>query len=106
MGLILVLVNCHYKAWNEEFVLLVYIGKLTGGFLFKKQNKTYFSTVAIQCLETVFKINLEDSHLAVPIRLTEMFEDSCHKVRLYWSRYVYNLNNFNRAQFFCFFRRF
>ncbi|XP_054843477.1 small glutamine-rich tetratricopeptide repeat-containing protein beta isoform X2 [Eublepharis macularius] len=35
--------------------------------------------VAIQCLETVFKINLEDSHLTVPVRLTEMFADSCHK---------------------------
>ncbi|XP_042310025.1 small glutamine-rich tetratricopeptide repeat-containing protein beta [Sceloporus undulatus] len=35
--------------------------------------------VAIQCLETVFKINLEDSHLAVPKCLTEIFEDSCHK---------------------------
>uniref|UniRef100_A0ABM5FTS8 Small glutamine-rich tetratricopeptide repeat-containing protein beta isoform X2 n=1 Tax=Pogona vitticeps TaxID=103695 RepID=A0ABM5FTS8_9SAUR len=35
--------------------------------------------VAIQCLETVFKITLEDSHLAVPVCLREMFENSCHK---------------------------
>ncbi|XP_061475335.1 small glutamine-rich tetratricopeptide repeat-containing protein beta isoform X3 [Rhineura floridana] len=42
--------------------------------------RAFFSShVAIQCLETVFKINLEDSHLAVPVRLTEMFADSCHK---------------------------
>ncbi|XP_039220983.1 small glutamine-rich tetratricopeptide repeat-containing protein beta [Crotalus tigris] len=35
--------------------------------------------VAIQCLETVFKINLEDTRLAVPSRLIEIFADSCHK---------------------------
>ncbi|NXQ81044.1 SGTB protein, partial [Nyctibius grandis] len=35
--------------------------------------------VAIQCLETVFKINLEDTHLAPPQHLTEMFTNSFHK---------------------------
>ncbi|EMP36522.1 Small glutamine-rich tetratricopeptide repeat-containing protein beta [Chelonia mydas] len=35
--------------------------------------------VAIQCLETVFKISLEDTHLAVPQHLTEMFSNSFHK---------------------------
>ncbi|NXF73107.1 SGTB protein, partial [Sclerurus mexicanus] len=35
--------------------------------------------VAIQCLETVFKINLEDTHLAPPQHLIEMFTDSLHK---------------------------
>ncbi|XP_039400852.1 small glutamine-rich tetratricopeptide repeat-containing protein beta isoform X4 [Mauremys reevesii] len=35
--------------------------------------------VAIQCLETVFKISLEDTHLAVPQQLTEMFSNSFHK---------------------------
>lgn len=50
-------------------------------FLLKITIYFTFSTVAIQCLETVYKINVEDSHLAVPVRLTEMFADSCHKVR-------------------------
>ncbi|XP_032629541.1 small glutamine-rich tetratricopeptide repeat-containing protein beta [Chelonoidis abingdonii] len=35
--------------------------------------------VAIQCLETVFKISLEDTHLAVPQQLTEVFSNSFHK---------------------------
>ncbi|XP_030322667.1 small glutamine-rich tetratricopeptide repeat-containing protein beta isoform X2 [Calypte anna] len=35
--------------------------------------------VAIQCLETVFKINLEDTHLAPPQHLIEMFTNSFHK---------------------------
>nr|XP_014425910.1 small glutamine-rich tetratricopeptide repeat-containing protein beta isoform X6 [Pelodiscus sinensis] len=35
--------------------------------------------VAIQCLETVFKISLEDTHLAVPQHLTELFSNSFHK---------------------------
>ncbi|KFQ93157.1 Small glutamine-rich tetratricopeptide repeat-containing protein beta, partial [Nipponia nippon] len=35
--------------------------------------------VAIQCLETVFKINLEDTHLAPSEHLIEMFTNSFHK---------------------------
>ncbi|NXV76603.1 SGTB protein, partial [Atlantisia rogersi] len=35
--------------------------------------------VAIQCLETVFKVNLEDTHLAPPQHLIEMFTNSFHK---------------------------
>nr|XP_021147845.1 small glutamine-rich tetratricopeptide repeat-containing protein beta isoform X1 [Columba livia] len=35
--------------------------------------------VAIQCLETVFKINLEDTHLAPPQHLIEMFTNSFQK---------------------------
>ncbi|XP_054040007.1 LOW QUALITY PROTEIN: small glutamine-rich tetratricopeptide repeat-containing protein beta-like [Rissa tridactyla] len=35
--------------------------------------------VAIQCLETVFKINLEDTHLARPQHLIEMFTNYFHK---------------------------
>ncbi|XP_068278042.1 small glutamine-rich tetratricopeptide repeat-containing protein beta-like [Nyctibius grandis] len=35
--------------------------------------------VAIQCLETVFKVNLEDDHLAPPQHLMEMFTNSFHK---------------------------
>uniref|UniRef100_H0VB60 Small glutamine-rich tetratricopeptide repeat-containing protein beta n=1 Tax=Cavia porcellus TaxID=10141 RepID=H0VB60_CAVPO len=35
--------------------------------------------VAIQCLETVFKISPEDTHLAVSQPLTEMFTNSCCK---------------------------
>ncbi|KFP78868.1 Small glutamine-rich tetratricopeptide repeat-containing protein beta, partial [Apaloderma vittatum] len=35
--------------------------------------------VAIQCLETVFKISLEDTHLAPPQHLIEMFTNSFHK---------------------------
>uniref|UniRef100_A0A7M4G2F8 Small glutamine rich tetratricopeptide repeat co-chaperone beta n=1 Tax=Crocodylus porosus TaxID=8502 RepID=A0A7M4G2F8_CROPO len=35
--------------------------------------------VAIQCLETVFKIRLEDTHLAAPQHLIEMFTNSFHK---------------------------
>ncbi|XP_025072561.1 small glutamine-rich tetratricopeptide repeat-containing protein beta isoform X3 [Alligator sinensis] len=35
--------------------------------------------VAIQCLETVFKISLEDTHLAAPQHLIEMFTNSFHK---------------------------
>ncbi|OXB80863.1 UNVERIFIED_CONTAM: hypothetical protein H355_016880 [Colinus virginianus] len=35
--------------------------------------------VAIQCLETVFKINPEDTHLAPPQHLIEMFVNSFHK---------------------------
>lgn len=36
--------------------------------------------VAIQCLETVFKISPEDTHLAVSQPLTEMFTNSVCKV--------------------------
>jgi len=36
--------------------------------------------VAIQCLETVFKISPEDTHLAVSQPLTEMFTSSFCKV--------------------------
>lgn len=36
--------------------------------------------VAIQCLETVFKISPEDTHLAVSQPLTEMFTNSFCKV--------------------------
>ncbi|KAM8985191.1 small glutamine-rich tetratricopeptide repeat-containing protein beta [Guaruba guarouba] len=35
--------------------------------------------VAIQCLETVFKINLEDTHLAPPQHLIEIFTNSFYK---------------------------
>uniref|UniRef100_A0A8C2TGH3 Small glutamine-rich tetratricopeptide repeat-containing protein beta n=1 Tax=Coturnix japonica TaxID=93934 RepID=A0A8C2TGH3_COTJA len=35
--------------------------------------------VAIQCLETVFKVNLEDTHLAPPQHLIEIFANSFHK---------------------------
>ncbi|KAK0679670.1 SGTB protein, partial [Pygoscelis papua] len=35
--------------------------------------------VAIQCLETVFKINPEDTHLAPPQHLIEMFTNSFHE---------------------------
>ncbi|XP_019373333.1 PREDICTED: small glutamine-rich tetratricopeptide repeat-containing protein beta isoform X1 [Gavialis gangeticus] len=35
--------------------------------------------VVIQCLETVFKISLEDTHLAAPQHLIEMFTNSFHK---------------------------
>ncbi|XP_031467476.1 small glutamine-rich tetratricopeptide repeat-containing protein beta [Phasianus colchicus] len=35
--------------------------------------------VAIQCLETVFKINPEDTHLAPPQHLIEIFANSFHK---------------------------
>ncbi|XP_012871413.1 PREDICTED: small glutamine-rich tetratricopeptide repeat-containing protein beta isoform X2 [Dipodomys ordii] len=35
--------------------------------------------VAIQCLETVFKISPEDTHLAVSQPLTELFTNSIHK---------------------------
>ena len=37
-------------------------------------------TVAIQCLETTFKISSSDCHLAVPQPLTEIFLNSLLKV--------------------------
>lgn len=38
------------------------------------------ATVAIQCLETTFKISPSDCHLAVPQPLTEIFLNSLLKV--------------------------
>ena len=38
------------------------------------------STVAIQCLETTFKVSSSDCHLAVPQTLPEIFQSSLLKV--------------------------
>ena len=43
-------------------------------------NNDSSSTVAIQCLETTFKVSSSDSHLAVPQTLPEIFQSSLLKV--------------------------
>lgn len=54
--------------------------------------------VAIQCLETVFKISPEDTHLAVSQPLTEMFTNSVCKVcRQFFSSLVFDAS---MAQFY------